>query len=481
MPSLYAMPRGLRDSIAVAPSPALTPSARTTGAPGWRWTCAVFSAAFLFLLALEAGFRRYAPDGLRFQAWNSERMMQTLSLRDLRDEPLRSLWYLHIQPPLLDVFRASLAGLHRSLDEASLVDAVDRWTYVAWAAVFAATAALVFSWLHRLAGWRTALVGTVLWVLHPAAIAFATLLDGTAASAAAFLWFCLEQWRFHRGEGSVPRLAAATLVLFFLRSIFQWPFLVLGVLSLVLLRVPARRVVRYAAVVGLLAGLYVAKQFVLFGTPMTSTFDGMNFCRAIGMGEPDVSELRLPRDIFPGSLPSPTRAAVLREEEKLGGHYNYNQLDYLRYSAALKHVCRQALRSRPLSTTLASFAQNALLYGRPSSRYQPNVLVDRLPWRGAYDFVFSSPVLWLLLLAAGVSAARRLKGAEDWRHTAALVLPILYVAAVSVLFEKGENMRFKYFVEPVLFVFLCSEGARLATRIRLRRPATHRTVGDSAG
>lgn len=418
------------------------------------------AAAFLLLMALESVSRSRAPDGLRFQAWTSERLMQTLSLKHLRDEPLLSLWYLHIQPPLLDMFRAVLAQIYHSRDGAALVDAVDRGTYVTWAVVFAATAALVFVWIHTMAGRRLALGATALWVMHPGALAFATLLDSTAASAAAFLWFCFELWRLSRGQGSVARLTVASLVLFFLRSVFQWPFLLLVVLCLVLLRLPRRQVLRYGAVTGLFLGLYIAKQIVLFGTPLTSTFNGLNFCRAVGLGEPDISTLQVPREMFPASLPPPSRAAVLRDEEKIGGFYNYNHLDYLRYSVGLTHACRQALREQPLSTTLASFAENLALYGKPSSRYQPNVLVDSLPWRGAFDFVFSAPVLWLLLLATGASAARRLKRPEDWRRAAALVLPILYVAAISILFEKGENMRFRYFLEPVLFVFFCVEPWR---------------------
>jgi hypothetical protein len=428
----------------------------------------VAAAAFLFLITLESLSRSRAPDGLRFQAWTSERLMQTLSLRHLRDEPLRSLWYLHIQPPMLDTFRAVLAQLHRSQDGAALVDAVDRWTYVAWAFVFAATAALVFAWIHALAGRKLALGATALWVLHPGALAFASLLDSTAASAAAFLWFCFELWRLSRGQGSVARLAVATLVLFFLRSVFQWPFLLLVVLCLVLLRLPRRQVHGYGAVTGLVVGLYIAKQLVLFGTPLTSTFDGLNFCRAVGLGEPDISTLQVPREVFPASLPPPSRALVLREEEKIGGFYNYNHLDYLRYSVGLKYACRQAIRERPLSSTLASFAENLALYGQPSSRYQPNVLVDPLPWRGAFDFVFSAPIFWLLLLATGASAAQRLRSLEEARRAAALVLPILYVAAVSILFEKGENMRFRYFLEPVLFVFFCVELRGLVQRLKTR-------------
>lgn len=451
-----------------SPLPSAPPAKPVRRVASRRELGVVFAVSFLFLLVLEALFRRFTTDGLRFQAWNSERMMQTLSLRELREEPVRSLWYLHIQPPLLDVFRAVLAWVHGSLDSAALVDAVDRWTYVAWALVFAATVTLVFTWVYRLAGRTAALIGAGVTALHPGALAFATLLDSTAASALVFLWFCFELWRLEREDGSIARLAAASLVLFFVRSIFQWPFFLLVAVCLVLRSVPLRRVGRYLVVVALFAGPYVAKQLVLFGTSMTSTFDGLNFCRAIGQGEPDLGGVRLPAHVLPASLPSPSSAAVLRQDEKLGGYYNYNHLDALRYSMGLKYVCRRALLEQPLSVTLASFAENASLYGEPSSRYQPHVLVDRLPWREPLDFVFSSPMLWLLLLVTGVPALRRLKDRAAWLRVAGLLLPVLFVVTVSILFEKGENMRFKYFIEPVLLVFLCVEGARLAARVLAR-------------
>jgi hypothetical protein len=46
-----------------------------------------------------------------------------------------------------------------------------------------------------------------------------------------------------------------------------------------------------------------------------------------------------------------------------------------------------------------------------------------------------------------------------------LALPVLFVFAASVMFERGENMRFKFFVEPVLYVFIVSQLGTLARRV----------------
>ena len=42
-----------------------------------------------------------------------------------------------------------------------------------------------------------------------------------------------------------------------------------------------------------------------------------------------------------------------------------------------------------------------------------------------------------------------------------MLLPGLFVVLVSILADKGENMRFKFFVEPVMIVFLVSQAFAL--------------------
>jgi hypothetical protein len=47
----------------------------------------------------------------------------------------------------------------------------------------------------------------------------------------------------------------------------------------------------------------------------------------------------------------------------------------------------------------------------------------------------------------------------------ALGLPALYVAAVTIAFESGENMRYRYFLEPAMIVLVSAQafGARRLT------------------
>src|SRR6186713_402657 len=74
-----------------------------------RADAGVFLVSIVWLTALEMMTSARAADGVHFQEWTSEFMQQTLPIAVLRDFPLQSLYYLHIQPPLLDTVRAVIA------------------------------------------------------------------------------------------------------------------------------------------------------------------------------------------------------------------------------------------------------------------------------------------------------------------------------------------------------------------------------------
>ncbi len=429
--------------------------------PHVRPAAAVFVASALLLALGEAYARPHAPDGFYLQKYTSEYLMQTVSVADLRDEPLRSLWYLHIQPPLLDTVRAVLARVYRTAEGDALMRRVDAGLYAVWGLVASALAGVVCLWLCRLTRAAFAVPAALVFVLHPASVFYATLLDGTLLSAFGVTWFLYELWRARGGGGSAPRLAAAILLLFFTRSVFQWPFLLVAAASLALLGFPRRRLAALIAAVGLVMGAYVTKQRLLFGVTFTSSFAADNFCKGLHEYCPGVTETARP------PLPDPSRARVLSRTAKLNGEYNYNQVAFLRRSFAQMAEYRQLLRTRNWRQNAEALRRNVAFWLRPSSRYTEHVLVDRLPWRGAFDFVFSgAPLVALLVLAAAGFLAR--SDAASRRVGLALALPVGYVFAVSVLFEGGENMRFKFFLEPALYVFLAAQGAAALQRARRR-------------
>jgi hypothetical protein len=231
---------------------------------------------------------------------------------------------------------------------------------------------------------------------------------------------------------------------------------------------PRRRLLKVVAVAGMVIGLHVTKQYRLFGTTSTSTFAGYNGCRSIGA---DVSWDT--RD-FTGTLPAfppPGAARVLARDTKINGEYNFNQLRYLRISHALMARYLTTLRKQPLRRTLAAYRENLRLYLLPSSRYEESPLVASLPWRRLYEALTSgSAFVGLLLLSAAAWTAETLRRNGSTARALALAIPVAYAALGSVVFESGENMRFRFFVEPVLFLFVVSQITRWLKRTGSRAP-----------
>ncbi len=416
----------------------------------------------LFLAVVLLSLLPRDRDHVFYRETSSEFMMQTVSVADLKQQPFRSLWFLHIQPPLLDAIRMVAAQLSSASEDEELVREVDGVIRLLWVLGHAALATLICLWLCRTTSPKFAVTASILFAAHPAGVFYATLLDSTLLSSLWFTWCCYELWRFYEGRGSVARLVVATLALFFTRSIFQWPFLLLMAGALLLLRARRREVTIFAAVVGVAASLYVGKQFALFGMTYTSSFAGYNGLRSIsGDLTWDIKDMRrrIPQ------LPPPSAARVLSREAKVNGEYNFNQLHYLRISFGLMDRYKRTLLRNPALATLNAYRENLRLYLEPSSRYSANAVVDGLPWRSLYDRLFSG-TLWVFFAVSALGVWVFVTRGRRLGPGVGLALPVAYVILASILFESGENMRFRFFVEPVIYVFVLSQLHRSIGRLK---------------
>jgi hypothetical protein len=246
-------------------------------------------------------------------------------------------------------------------------------------------------------------------------------------------------------------------LLFLTRSHFQWPFALLVALALRARGMQWRRLGLFAAVVALVMVPLYAKQWVLFRLPTTSSYLGYNGCHSLGL---PVYVDPLPLDhVVPGAQ---TARTLTRRWKPLGPR-NYNQLEWLKESRALERAYREALRSTSPAELLAAYTTNTRILLEPTSSFARSPITRRLPWRRAYDWISSG---WRLLLLCALGGAVWLGGCP-WRKAVArfaLAGPPLYVVAVSILFERAEGMRYRYFVEPVTYVFLVASAAEVARR-----------------
>jgi hypothetical protein len=433
--------------------------------------------ALVFVLGLQA-FARASSGDVRLH-WGSEDLIQTLPIVDLRNEPLASLWYLHVQPPGLALVRAALARVADDPDPATLALDVDRGIVALWSVAYAITGALLLWWLRLLVPRWCAGLGALAFLLHPAALLYTTVPDTTMPTALFLTWSVYELWRLARGHGSIPRLALSLLALFLVRSMFQWPAVLVYVAGLLLLGVERRRVVAFIALTVPFIAAYAIKQYALFGLTTTTSFVGYNCMRSIGLlpygygpgehVEVDQQEIRAEL----GDTLAYRVVGALRREAKITGVQNFNHVKYLVYGRSVLEGCRSEYASRSWSLILSAYADNLGLYLFPSSGYgnrQP--LLEYVPWRRAWDIILSGPLLVGLVGAAAAAWLRRawrqpraMANAATWRRAWSVLrvalgvtAPVLMVVAASILFERGENMRFRFFIEPLVLVLLVSQA-----------------------
>jgi len=430
----------------------------------------VFILAFGALISVESILSTHAISGVYFHGIPSESMMQTTSIMDLKNEPLTSLWNIHIQPPFFDAIRAILASSSMTSDPLLLQYWVDQGIYLIWAIVYGLTCALIFSWLLSLTNAPYAFFGTLLFALSPATLLYATLLETTFLSSFLILCFLFLLWRIKNNQHLSPWLLAISfLALFFTRSLFQWQLLFIIGFCLYLMNYPAKNIKKFLIICLLVISCYLLKQFSQFGIATTSSFTGLNLCQSIQACKPHFVPVK-PQWSDVG-LP-----VVLSREKKLTGAHNFNNLIDLELNKRYLSDYRERLSSLSITQLSSIYLDNLLIYFQPSSNYaSTNILLSSLPvrWRAYYEKIFSTPILPIIIFICALfwffSGGLKPK---DNRKIVGFLIPIAAIFAISIFFESGENMRFKFFLEPVIYIFILSQlylmGVLLLGNIRER-------------
>ncbi len=424
----------------------------------------VFLMCFLFITGLERTYRACSPDHIHFQYerstgyWTSDLMMQALPIRALRATPLRSLWYLHKQPPVLDAIRALTAQFLKRVPENVLLKRVDSFLYLVWGLFFAGIATVVYVWLKKLTNLWFALIAVFFWMLHPAPIFYAMLLEGTNMSAFFVLWFIYELWRYGKGRGSVVSVAFAAVILFYTRTMFPWYFFLVLMTALVFLKTPARQLLVFTGIVLILAGPLLVKQSLLFGTTDTTTFSGEHKCGILWY-KPEAREISGARATMVFHYPP--------EAKLYSGGDPLNSEEQYQTNLVWTALANAKMRSDPagmLSAVFRSLIYDLQRYWKPSAQYTNNIVVDRLIWAPAYNAVFSGWVfIGLLLLSVWLGCSKGVVGERgillSGRKTVGMMIVIGYIFLLSNLNNRNgwtEADRLKFILEPWFYVLILS-------------------------
>jgi hypothetical protein len=428
-------------------------------------SCLILFISTAFIGLLQLWVRIYHPEdvqqGLYLQAWTSDQMMQTLPVQQLRAAPLESVWYLHIQPPLLDTIRALLAVAAPSDAPVQLQRFVDLGMYIVWALFYGALSLIVFNWLHAATrSTRIASFAWLLWLMYPGAIGLSTLLEGTLLSSLLTTWLLYELWLFSTQRGSQVRVSCAAILLFLTRTVFQWPFLIVLTFALMLSGATRAAICKIMLPVLIVVCAFLAKQHYLFATFSTTSFAGQH---KLGILQYTPTEQEVLQALSALTYRYPEAAKAYSSK--------YNNEQQVRINLVQSEIASQRLRCclyQSLEGILASIEINAQQMLLPVSRYTDFVLVKYLPWRAIYEHFSVLPFLVLIVVAALVWVLRLTAKETQFRGSAPAVIAgyTLMVLLLSNRYSWTEAERLKFLLEPAAFVFVITQCTHLLRRLK---------------
>ncbi len=433
--------------------------------------------------------------GVRFATAPLERNWQFLDPELLRTRLLESLFYLHSQPPLYNL----LLGLGLKLFPDHLGAAMH--TLYLGLGLMQSLATYVLLVRLDIRRWTSAGVAAALSVL-PATLLWENWLFYEYPTATLLVASALVLHEFVRRATVWPGAAFFTLVgaLIYLRSIFQVVWLVLIVCLIVLVRRDLARPALAGALLPTLAVvLLLAKNFVVFGVPTTSSWFGMNLAQVVysqvsiaerrdlvARGElsrvSTIDPFRPPaRYASVVSIPAPRGIPALDRMTKSSGEPNMNHLLLVGVSRDYFEDSIRLMRLRPRAYP-SGILEGGKLYFRSSTDLFPGnrdpilgyvKLVDRIVLLRvgigelAWTLVFAHVLALLYGLKRTSDVIRRRVEATPEAVTIAYVwLTLVYVTLVVTFAQVVENNRIRFILDPLVVILLAPAFRDLSRRFR---------------
>jgi len=476
--------------------------------------------AAIFLLSRAV----YFLAGVRFNFSPLDDHWQFLDPVLLHDQLAESIFYLHIQPPLLNLICA-LAGKVSADRGQCLLN-------VLFLLLGLSNALCMRTLMVRLgASVKVALAVTVLFILNPVSVLYENYLFYThiVMTLLCVSSLLLERYFATRRTPWIACFFVSAACVVLIRSSFHiaWLALVAAVVTTFAPPGDRKKVLAAAAIPLALALGWYLKTRCLFGTFGSSTWMGMSLvnswrstctqdeldalyqARVISKLTRDVQPMSQLKDYAPYvRLPPPTGHEVLDQPCRSGGRANFNHIGYVGVSNQYLADSRNLLKARP-RIILRNQQYSWPRYFRPSSQYhllgQSNLSKVRW-WDRFYRIVYywqiedqpddSAAAPGILAFAVqqlrdmslstliGTAVivfyvpwrARRLW--KEGRKPVALTLlfswfNIIYVACICNLLEMGENHRFRFETEGLWTILMAVILTDVIAAVRRRRQRVH--------
>ena len=425
-------------------------------------------------------------------------MWQIVDFNLLRTHLTQSIFYLHSQPPLLNLFLGMVLKL---TPDPSHVPYVLQSFYRLMG--FSLMLMMFQLMLDLGAPEGIAVALTLLFEFNPGTLMLENLCYTACPSQLLFCGSAFGLYRFlERGKPwiGLAFLTCAALPIF-LNSSFQplWFICVAGFCYYTVSKRFREMLPAMAMIAGLIA-ILVIKNATVFGIYTTSSWFGMNLARVtmpliwsenirheVLAGE--LSGFALiqpfePLDKYPMEKSPPTGIPVLDTRAKGNGTCNYNNILYINIS---QHYLKDAIYSliHHPGAYLHEMVRTCGCYFGTVKDQDSRKSVRLGAWNHLYDLILQPAALswwprqqrcdWVdLSLLIGVPlifllTSIRLARAVEWNASdiaiAFILMTITYTSVMALMFEIGENPRFRSVVDPLFLVLLGSLLGDLYRRV----------------
>jgi hypothetical protein len=446
----------------------------------------------------------YLQAGLRFDNTPPKYYYQFIDPQLLETRFWESIWYLHSQPPLLNV----LTGLlYQVFSPQSRI-------YQLLFSALGFVLSFLFYWLGLRLGlkkWVSAIL-TIWFMVSPATVLYENLYFYTYLTAILLVFAALvlskfvETDNFWWGFGFCNALAGLCLTW----AIFHLLWMITAILLVAVFYRNRRKLIMASLIPLLLVFGWYTKNYFLFGTFNASSWVGMNLSHVTFLSPltplsvrkeleqgglthyPPKDAFRQFRD-FDGLIPIPPRRGIPVLDEQLTSTeaVNFNNPFYLQLSKLMLKDAMYFIRVRP-DLYLASVKQGLTVYFHSSTDY---LLLKNKPtpqleswwdkifygqlsgYQGDYDNRWkTSPryVGWFLVLAyiAAIGYGVNVFLVRD-RYNPVFVtvimfmtFTILYFTFMANFLDLGENNRFRFTIDPLIFLLFVKLLQNLVERFR---------------
>jgi hypothetical protein len=413
--------------------------------------------------------------GVRFDARMLELGVQLLDTELLKHKLLESLWYLHMQPPLFNAYAGfflkcfggyALQAFHTSFLAFGLIQGFALYLAMMRLDVRPGLA-FVLTGLH-LFGPATLLFENWFFYTTPVVTALSLMVY--------FLHLYLQSDNSFAGVLFFSALAAVFLT----RSMFQLLWFAAIVLFVAAALGWRKKDLWALALPGGAALFWVAKNFVLWGVLVTSSWAGMNLSKmALPTGSSPAPWLPIKQygDLVPPDSLFPA-AQALQALNKRNGDINYNHFGYLKVSSFFLRKSLEEIKARPKeylkkvhwafclffqpADTYFFVRENARFIRRYSSLTHLGFVNDLYQHRmrsPLFAEAFFLMLIYALMTYAGARTWMKNAGLEflkqpDSITVIVLSFTLLYAVLTGNLTELYENMRFRYEVSPCFWILL---------------------------